>query len=357
MRVLITVADTNGPGGIAHYYKALQGLFKESVDYMVIGSRYAGIRFPGPLRLISDYILFLFTVWKYDLIHFNPSFCRKCFFREAAFILIAKLFRKKTMVFFRGWEHPFEEQLETRWRWLFRMSFNQVDMMVVLAKEFEGKLRNWGYNGPISLETTTVDEKFLRGFDPLKREQKSNELNVLFLSRVEKDKGIFEAVDAIEQLCDKSVRFRVGGDGGARKDLEKYVDEKAYKCTEFCGYLRGNDKVRAYRQADVFILPSYHEGMPNSVLEAMAFGLPVITCPVGGLKDFFEDGKMGFLVPPKDTGAIYSALQKLLTDRDLLIQMSRYNAEYARNRFYSSRVVGRLEGIYQDVLSNERACS
>lgn len=350
MRVLITVSDTNGPGGISHYYKALEGLFEGSVDYMVVGTRFSGRRVPGILRLLLDYAAFLFKAPRYDLIHVNPSFCYKCFLREAVFLFIANFFRKKTVVFFRGWEHPFEKQVETRWRWLFKRIYRRVDAMVVLADEFEAKLRRWGYAGSIYRETTTVDEKLLAGFDPASRRSDPGRFNILFLSRVEKDKGVYEVVDAVEQLDDVRVRFRLGGDGGEKDALVEYINRKGYKYTEICGYVRGGHKMEAYRQADVFILPSYHEGMPNSVLEAMAFGLPVITCPVGGLKDFFEDGKMGFLVPPQDAGAIKQALQKLVEDRDLCSEMSRYNAQYARKRFYSSQVAKRLEGIYHDIM-------
>ncbi len=357
-KTLIVGTDLRGPGGVSHYYKAVLEHLTEHVDYMETGTRYEGARVPTVLRLTFDYLVFLFKAPRYDLIHLNPSLCLKCFLREAVFIFIAKCFRKKTVVFFRGWEKPFERQVETRWKFLFQHIYRHVDAMIVLADEFEKTLRRWGYIGPVYQETTTVDEKLLVGFDLSARQVDAKVFNVLFLARVEDAKGIYEAVDAVEQSNNQGVHFRIGGDGGAKNALEEYIHQKGYRLTEVCGYMRGEQKIAAYRQADVFLFPSYHgEGMPNSVLEAMAFGLPVITCPVGGLKDFFEDGKMGFLVPPKDAEAIKHALQKLMVDRNLCLEMSRYNAEYARDRFYSSRVGQRLENIYKDVLLNEGVCS
>lgn len=94
--------------------------------------------------------------------------------------------------------------------------------------------------------------------------------------------------------------------------------------------------------------------MPSSVLEAMAFGLPVITRPVGGLKDFFEDGKMGFITESKAPEAFADLMEKLITDCDDRKKIARYNQRYAREHFMASKVAKRIENIYREILCNEQ---
>jgi glycosyltransferase involved in cell wall biosynthesis len=91
--------------------------------------------------------------------------------------------------------------------------------------------------------------------------------------------------------------------------------------------------------------------MPNVILEAMVAGLPVITTPVGGTKDFFEAGKMGFLVDGSSVGQITEALKKIFEDPSTAKQMGAYNAAYGRKRFCASEVTKRLLAVYGQVLN------
>ncbi|PQP33449.1 glycosyltransferase, partial [Desulfobacteraceae bacterium SEEP-SAG9] len=82
----------------------------------------------------------------------------------------------------------------------------------------------------------------------------------------------------------------------------------------------------------------------------MAFGLPVVTCPVGGIQDFFENGKMGFLVKSSNVEDLRSSLEKLIVNEALRIRISLYNYGYAKKRFLASIVARRLEKIYDQML-------
>jgi len=348
VRVLVLIPDLNGPGGVAYYYRTLLGRFRHSVDYQVVGKRYAGRDWPPPIRVLIDWIRFAARAWRYDVVHINPSLCAKCFFRDIPFVWTAGMMGRRLLVFFRGWDTAFEEEIGRRWIRLFRWGYGRADACVVLAAAFEEAIRRWGYGGPTYRETTLVDERML-GCSPPRSEP--GVFRILFMSRVERDKGIYEATEAVRLMDDGHVELAVAGDGAERQPYEQYVREQSLRFVKMRGYLRGEEKSRAYQSAHVFLFPSTHgEGMPNAVLEAMAFGLPCIVCDAGGLRDFFVDGVMGFLLPYPDPVRLSACLRRMRDDADLRRRMSEGNAAYARERFLASAVVRRLEAIYEQMV-------
>jgi len=208
-------------------------------------------------------------------------------------------------------------------------------------------------------ETTVVDEAIFTCADEeiviSRKPTQNKEFNILFLSRIEREKGIYEAIDAFGILKSRhhSATLTIAGDGGELSKARAYVLSRGIEGVEFTGYLRGAEKSKVFSQADVYLFPTYYgEGMPISVLEAMAYGLPVITRPVGGLKDFFEDGKMGFATESKSPEDFARILDDLAFDHDLRSRIRAYNIAYAKERFPASKVASRIKDIYRKVLSS-----
>ena len=147
-----------------------------------------------------------------------------------------------------------------------------------------------------------------------------------------------------------NAHLTVAGAGAALEEALQYVQDNDIANVEFSGFVRGPQKALLYSQAHCYILPSYTEGMPLSVLEAMAFGLPVVTRPVGGLKDFFEDGRMGYLAESLSPEEFAHFIIKLIEDPAKRESMGRYNHVFAMKNFSAPIVAGRLVGIYQEVV-------
>ena len=102
----------------------------------------------------------------------------------------------------------------------------------------------------------------------------------------------------------------------------------------------------------VFFLPTYGEGMPISVLEAMAYGLPVVTRQVGGLNDFFINEKMGFITKSKSPKVFSDFLIRLIEDSELRKAMAEYNKKYAYAHFSATKVTKRFYNICRLTLRN-----
>ena len=113
------------------------------------------------------------------------------------------------------------------------------------------------------------------------------------------------------------------------------------------GDVRGERKLQAFASHDVYCFPStYGEGMPTSVLEAMACSMAVVTSLAGGLADFFEDGRMGKALQQVSGTGVADALQSLQLDRQLLADASDFNRTYAARNFMPAAAARRLADLY-----------
>lgn len=352
MKVLINIPDLEMSGGVSSYYKTIKPYFASKVTFFTIGRRKKSNHVLGYLwQIIKDYYNFfvLINAINYDVTHINPSLGSKSFIRDALFVAMAKLSKKRVIVFFHGWDEGFEAFSEKYLLWLYKITYFRADAIIVLAEQFKTKLEDIGYKGEIYVETTVVDDNVFDDFNIIDKNYKNKNINLLFLSRLENEKGIYELIDALKILNKKytNIVLTVAGDGSEMDSLMRYAKKCNVDNVGFTGFITGSDKDMVFKQADIFILPSYSEGMPLAVLEAMAYGLPVVTTPVGGLRDFFKNGRMGFFIDAGKARDISIFIDKIISNHELRVKMSHYNSIYAEEHFKASRVVSRLESIYR----------
>jgi glycosyltransferase involved in cell wall biosynthesis len=175
--------------------------------------------------------------------------------------------------------------------------------------------------------------------------------DVVFVGRLERDKGIFDLVDAFSLLIQEfpSARLRCAGDGDAAEVLRRAKSRGVASAVNCMGWLHGDTKWRLLGSGAVYALPSYFEGLPMALLEAMAVRLPVVATTAGGIPSAITDGVEGFLVPPGDVPALSQALRRLLGDDKLRRTMG--DAAYCRvvREFSISVVLPKLESLYREL--------
>ena len=154
---------------------------------------------------------------------------------------------------------------------------------------------------------------------------------LLSVGRVVHQKGLDLAMRALGELKQLNWEWRIAGDGPQLQGLQSLAKELGIgDRVHFLGWQSREQLIESYQQANVFLLPSRHEGMPNAMLEAMASGLPVIASCIAGSEELVLDGKTGYLFPSEDIGSLQAALRKMLSDPILREQMgatSRLHAE------------------------------
>jgi glycosyltransferase involved in cell wall biosynthesis len=360
-RILVLVPSSKTHGGIGHYFKTIKPFLLSDVTFFIRGVRnqqsLAG-KLVFPIIQVYDTGRFFFYLLfgRYSLVQINTSFGITGIIRDAIFILITRLFNKKHLVFFRGIDDVVIKQVEKKYWWIFRNTFLNANRILVLSNKMKEIVLDWGYAGKVIIETTIVDSNLLKDFNieqQFRKYETGNYFEILFLSRLEKGKGIYEAIDAFRILNIRQPRtiLRICGDGKETTKVLNYAGENLNRNIFFEGFVTGARKSQIFSMAHIFLFPSYAEGMPNALLEAIAFGLPVITSDVGGISDFFIQPQMGYITRSIQPDVLAGLLERLIEYPEKCQNISRFNYEFAKIRYYSEIVAGRFDSCYSELLN------
>ena len=149
--------------------------------------------------------------------------------------------------------------------------------------------------------------------------------------------------------------FCIAGDGPMKAELETLTGELGLReAVELCGFLSQAELAALYARAHVFLHPSEmppdrnQEGVPNSMLEAMATGLPVLATTHGGIPEAVTHERTGLLVPERDDAALFAAMQQITAETDFLYILGQAAARAVREEFEQEKAIERLEGFYDE---------
>ena len=187
---------------------------------------------------------------------------------------------------------------------------------------------------------------------PKVHKQQTSYFTLLFLGLLGKNKGIY---DLLECIRDHKVEFQgklklyIGGNGEIENVKQLIKEYGIADIVIFEGWVSGDKKIELLNNSDAYILPSYKEGLPISILEAMSYGMPIISTPVGGIPEIVSNGENGYLVEPGNKEDIYKAIISLLNDSDLRNRMG--NVSLSRvGEHLPEYVEKQLETLYDSLL-------
>lgn len=348
MKILINTPSLKKLGGVSSHYIGLKKKWTFNVKYNTIGSRNS---IPTIFLIPFDLIKFLVRciLFNPQLILLNPSLQINALKRDALFLKISKYLKIPTCIFMHGWEEEIEKAIDKK-EFDFFNKYKKADAFLVLANDFKLKLEQWGIDAPIHLTTTKVDDQLIENFNFFSK--KTNK-TILFLARIEENKGIFIVFKVFKEILKKypDAKLKIAGNGGALEIAKTIVSDQQIPNIDFLGNVSGDKLIGAFRESSIYILPTTHgEGMPTSILEAMAFGLPIISRPVGGLVDFFEEDKMGYLIESIQPKEYVEKAIQLLENNEIHRAIGKYNHEYAKENFMASKVALKIEKQLSELL-------
>jgi glycosyltransferase involved in cell wall biosynthesis len=184
-------------------------------------------------------------------------------------------------------------------------------------------------------------------------------MTFLFVGRIVRDKGINELCDAFDRLSKEFPQVRLLLVGWREDGLDPVSDKTralidSNPSIDYVGEIWGDDLLAYYAAADCFVLPSYREGFPNTVLEAGAMGLPSIVTDINGSREIIVENENGMIVPPRDADALFVAMRRMVNDD----RRRSYMASNARNmigcRFEQGFVRQCLFDFYDTILGGEK---
>lgn len=354
-KVLLVHPDFSRLGGIENY-------FLKICPHLEISHESCGnSRRPGEKgliarlrRIIGDYLSFWRKVSsrEVEIVHLNTALEEGMFYRDWIYFRLAKLYRKKTLVFIHGWESPLEQVIEQNDGKLFRRLYAGADAYIVLAAAFERRLRQWRIEQPIHREVIVIEDEIFQRIrlDELLEQRRNAPIKkLLFPARLIRAKGLYTVIQALALVQQKreDVGLTIAGDGEDADAARQLAAELKLKNTQFTGIVHGEEKYRLFEQSHLLCFPTeYGEGFPNTIVEAMAFGLPVITRPVGGVSDFFEHGRHGYISDSVEPAVFAGFIEQALADTDTCEEIARCNHQYAGEHLLASQAAARVQQIY-----------
>ncbi|MBQ9990252.1 MAG: glycosyltransferase family 4 protein [Lachnospiraceae bacterium] len=341
-KVLMIGPARSVKGGVSavvnDYYRA--GLDKQ-IELAYIGTMEDGSKWHKLLVAVKALLTFLVSVNKFDIVHIHMA-SDSSIYRKMPFIWIACWKHKKIIIHQHGGnfrEFYFEHCGSFRQK-LIRKTLNRGDKLLVIAPYLR------------EIFAQLVEESKLVFFPnaipvPSGIEKSYDGQDILFLGRMCKEKGIEELLDACRVLQKEFPKLQLYL-GGIWEDegLKKKADALGSRVHQL-GWINTEEKEQYLRTCNIFVLPSYFEGHPMSLLEGMAFQCACVGTDIGGISQMITDEENGLLIPVKDEKALEEALRRLLSDRSLQEKLGRAAGRKIEQEYNLEKNLLKLLEVYR----------
>lgn len=308
---------------------------------------------PKPKKLAiaaAAYLRFCCALPEIDVVHVHMA-SRGSYERKRVFIYRALRSGKRVALHLHGGEFDkwFNEEINERKRAEVKRLFADVDAVIVLSEEWRDMLRMNGFDPQRLVVMHNGVEVPPAPCDPCSHQ------DVLFLGRLDANKSPDVLLRASSKVLHKypDAKLLFGGDGYPERYETLAMDLGIAESCEFLGWVTGEDKEKLFNRAGVYCLPSKNEGMPMSVLEAMAHGIPTIATPVGGVPQVIENGADGYIVPVDDVDELANTLDELLGSANLRKVIGFAGRGKIARDFDIDANVTRLANLYRELAERD----
>ena len=291
-------------------------------------------------------ILFLCCTKKISIAHLHTAE-RGSFFRKAILVRTLRKFGIKTILHHHAAEfEEFYAGLSKGKKDYVNRTLELADLNIVLSKRLINMILEKAPNAKVEVLYNAVPT-----YERIPRNPDAR--NVLFLGRLGRRKGtydLFDAMKLIDNAIPKTVKFYLCGDGdidGVKRKIEQLgLQERILHI----GWIGPEEKKRIYNDISINVLPSYNEGLPMSILETMAYGIPSLTTAIASIPEVVFDGVNGFLVEPGDVEAIAKKLKTLICETELCHRLGENAYELITNEFGLKSHIEKLMDMYSSLL-------
>lgn len=353
IKVLMLGESLLRQGGIVSVQKLLLEQSPPDIEYKHLATLIEGfslLKFLGFIKALGE-LIWILQQAEIDLLHTHMSE-RGSTFRQAITTLIAVMFGKPVVMHTHGPEfHLFYAKLPVPLKQGLSFVFQQCSHFIVLSESWR---KYYIDNLGLSEERVTVLPNSIKFPSLIPDRSNRSVITMLFLGRIGHRKGAFDLVQALAGLtAEQKSRSKLimAGDGDVA-ELRHLVEQlNLNSLIDVLDWVNSEQRDALLAQADIFLLPSYNEGLPMSVLEAMSWGLPVITTPVGGIPEIIVSNENGLLVNPGDIQQLTMCIQSLLENEKLRFNLGQ-SARQSIADFDIENYIKSLINIYYSALKN-----
>ena len=343
-RILIVATSPNTRGGITSVLKAHKKgeQWKQYQCKWIVSHIDKGVVVKSATTLVG-LAKYLFLLPWANLVHIHlsePTSAK----RKKLFFKPAKWLGKKIVVHFHAFSP--ETTINGSYSDLYSYLFSNADAVVVLShywKDAVNQKYNLGEKVKVIYNPCTTTD-YIEKYEKTK--------SILYAGTLNQRKGYADLLKAFAKIAslhpDWFIVFAGNGEMEKARELAKNLDIE--KNVKLLGWVSGEQKDRVYKQATAFCLPSYAEGFPMAVLDALAYGLPVITTPVGGIPDIAEDGKNFLLFPAGDIEKLSECLEKIVSDEALRANLAKESLHLAATTFNIDNINRQVGDLYAELL-------
>lgn len=294
-------------------------------------------------------ILIHILINKVKIIHIHTSY-KGSFTRAYVIQRLCKLFHVKNVIHLHGsefkkWYDLCSEKKHEKIKRFLRDS----DKFIVLGNEWKKIINNIEAKTKISVINNAIE------IPDNSTKWNKEIINILFLGVLIKRKGIYDLIYSIDILNKKDkiskAKFIIAGSGKERKELENLVKKlHIEKYISFVGWIDETKKKELLKECQLLVLPSYNEGLPMSILEALSYGMPVIATKVGDIEEAVYDGKNGFIIEKNNIKELSKALDKFLNfSENEWNEFSRNSLEISKKKFSKDKYIEKFIKIYKEI--------
>ena len=348
-------------GGINRSCKILSESFL-SKEFQLIEFDSSQISNPPPNFFVRLLMAFLRVIkFTTNIIFKRPDiaiiFCSDGWsaFEKGIMILICKALKIKSLIFPRAGNLIVQTNNSIFFKLIIKNLFNKADVFLCQGekwKDFAVQDLLIDYKKTYVIQNWTATNELLKiGNTKIIKNRKK--LNISFVGWLEKEKGIKELIYTFKSLIDKGylINLEIIGDGTQTNFIQKFINDNNLNNFIFLrGWLDHNSLLNVLKSSDIFVLPSWQEGMPNALVESISCGIPSIVSPVGVIPDFLEDAVSCLFCMPKDKNNLEKTMEKLINDIKLRKKISKNAFLVAKNNFSSDSSLMKLSDILNKLI-------
>lgn len=342
-RVLVVSTSRKTRGGITAVLK----LYEQSQmwhDYhcMWIGTHRDGNSFRKIWYYVRGCVEYFILLPFYDIVHFHISLDGTVK-RKYPLFRLAKMIKKKTIVHLHC-----GSQIDEIWNDRYQYLFERCDCGILLSESLKKKVEEHiGQSGKLKVVYNPCPIISMS-------EEHEKKNHILFSGTLYEGKGYRDLIRAFAKIAPKYPDWNIVLAGNGEVELARAISRECgiEGQVELLGWVSGEAKHKAFCEAKALCLPSYAEGFPMAVLDAWAYGLPVITTPVGGIPDVAIDGGNMLLFKPGDIGTLTEKMDLLLSNIALCKQLASESLRLAKGQFSLETVTKDVASLYQSLITS-----